>query len=134
MPIRYDDGLDDYRNDSLRKLQDGAMQFVQDYVALKRRFPAMRISPATAVAQFRRVLRHPTPLEARCLGDIPHAVSFAELGKRPIAPAPRLASLIHGRSGIRRNNWNVDWRNGSEARASWLYRMISRRLMRSHWG
>ncbi len=134
VPLRQDDGRDDYRNDSLRKLQEGAMQFVDDYVALKRRFPEMRVSRETAVAQLRRVLRHPTALEARRLGDIPHAVSFAEFGKVPIAPAPRLASLLHGRSGIRRHNWNVCWSNGSDVRASPLYRAISRLLMRSHWG
>jgi predicted HAD superfamily hydrolase len=124
-PIDADDAL---RNENVEQLQEGAMQFVADYLALKREFPDLAINPEIAINQLRRVLRDPTSCEAKHLGDIPHTKDFGDSARRPIAPRLSWFALLERRRLIR---WlEGPWRPGIEARSSWLFRALYRMRMR----
>jgi predicted HAD superfamily hydrolase len=127
-PIRQPvDAEDASRNEIVQRLQAGAMQFAADYFALKQAFPDLTIDSELALTQVRRVLRHPTPLEARSLGDIAHTKDFGESTRGPIARRSSLFGLLRRRSLIRRQEGT--WRAGIEARSSWVYRALYRLRM-----
>src|SRR5262249_3628084 len=88
IPIRENTTGAAKRYEAIRSLQDGALEFAHDYAALKQEFPDLALSREAAVAQLRRVMLHPTRIEARFVGDIPHDDSFGEVRTRPIARRP----------------------------------------------
>lgn len=129
VPIKQAASADDtLRNQFVERLQAGATEFVEDYFSLKREFPGLSIDPALALNQIGRVLRRPSPLEARHLGDIAHTKDFGESTPGSIAPASQLTDLLQRRRVIR---WREGtWRAGIEARSSRLYRLLYRLRMR----
>lgn len=128
--VRDADSLDDTRYEAIRRLQEGAMDFVDDYVELKRRFPEFAMPRYTAVATLRRVLLHPTPVEARFIGDIRHADAFGEILKRPIVQQPNWLRLFAGLGAFRRELRDVYWTAGRAARANRIERAIYRLVTR----
>jgi predicted HAD superfamily hydrolase len=129
-PIRHPvDRTDLYRNESVEKLQVGAMQFVADYLSVKREFPDLAMTPEIAITEVRRVLREPAAAEARHLGDITHTRDFGDSMRVPIAPRLGALALLGRRRYIR---WQEGtWRAGIAARSSWLYRILYRLRMGS---
>lgn len=115
------------RNAIVEKVQAGAMQFVADYLALKKHFPELAITPEVAIAQLRRVLSNPTAEEAGHLGDVPHTKDFGTSTRRPISPRLGVFALLNPRRII--YWWEGPWRVGVEARSSWLYRSLRRLRM-----
>ena len=130
IPVRLEAEDDAHRNESIMRLQQGAMQFVDDYMALKRRFPQLGVPKEVAVAQLERLLRFPTRSEACVLGDIRHAAPFGDLEKLPIARPPRPLKLLSGPRAFRQAYWQSSWREGRDARASPLQRALYRLLTR----
>jgi hypothetical protein len=129
VPIRQPvDAGEASRNESVRRLQTGAMEFVADYIALKQEFPDLAIPPEIAINQLRRVLRNPTFDEARFLGDIPHTKDFGDSTRTTISPRLSVLTLLDRRRLIK---WREGhWRAGINARSSWLYRALYRLRMR----
>lgn len=127
VPVRSADDTDAYRYDCIQRLQEGAMQFVDEYVALKKKLPDPSISRETAIAELYRVIRHPSPVEARILGDFPHH-AFGRV--HPIAPTPKLHTLLRGRRAALRYDREVFWRAGRDVRLSPIHRAIFRLLTR----
>jgi predicted HAD superfamily hydrolase len=129
--IRQSDVVsDEDRNRAIQLLQEGAMQFVQDYVALRHHFPNLRVPREVAMAQLKRTILTPTRVEARLIGDLPHSVALGDLPKRPIAPAYSLLTLLK-RPDTTRRAWRRDlWKIGRDRRASPLQRVIFRLLSR----
>jgi predicted HAD superfamily hydrolase len=123
-PIDADDAS---RNEILKQLQAGALQFADDYFALKQDFPELVIDPEVAITQLRRVLRNPTAEEAKSLGEIAHTKDFGESTRGPVARASSLLFLLQRRRYIRLREGT--WRAGIEARSSWLYRALYRLRM-----
>lgn len=128
--VRDADSLDDNRYEAIRRLQEGAMDFVDDYVGLKRRFPELEMPRHTAVATLRRVLLNPSPIEARFIGDIRHADAFGEILKRPIVQRPSWLRLLGGPRAFRRELRDVYWAAGRDVRANRIERAIYRLVTR----
>ena len=128
--VRDLDSLDDNRYEAIRRLQEGAMDFVDDYVGLKRRFPEFEMPRHTAVAALRRVLLDPSVVEARFIGDIRHADAFGEILKRPIVEQPSWFRLFAGLPAFRRELRDVYWKAGRDARANRIARAIYRLVLR----
>jgi predicted HAD superfamily hydrolase len=116
------------RRQIVAKVQAGGMQFVTEYLALKREFPDLAVMREDAVNQLRRVMRWPTSEEAARLGDVPNAKDFGDSAHLAISPSPRLLGLLDSRRGIRLRE--AGWPAGARARASWLYRKLYRLRMR----
>jgi predicted HAD superfamily hydrolase len=132
VPVRHDEAeLTDDHKSKIRRLQKGAMQFVEDYRSLKRDFPSLSISRDTAIAELGRILRHPSPLEAQNLGNFPFMLDFGIGIARQIAPQFNLLTLVHRRRRIwPHHGYNViPWLVGHHARSSRLYRILYRTLV-----
>ena len=81
-------------------MQQGAMQFVDDYLGLKAQFPHLTLSKDTAAAQLKRFLRHPSKAEARYVGDIPHGEGFAPYTRDDCWPIPIACGCWRNRSRL----------------------------------
>lgn len=116
------DGMDAerLRHDTAERLQEGALQFVRDFLSAFAHGVAPAVpNPAVAVALLRDLLEHPCPEEARLIGEIPHAEGFGDAGRvRPIARPP-LGALLPWR-------WSAAWRGWREAfwRRAYLRRLV----------
>jgi predicted HAD superfamily hydrolase len=130
-PIRDDESLDDDRNDAIRRLQAGALEFVDEYSALKRRFPDLTVSRQAATGQLRRVLRFPSRIEGELIGDIAHDDPFGEIRRRQLARPPNWLRLLAGRRAFYYALRDVCWGPGRDARLSPLGRAVVRLLMRN---
>jgi predicted HAD superfamily hydrolase len=126
--IRQSDPGDTDRNRNIELLQEGAMQFVDEYAALRKRFPNLHVPRQVAMAQLKRVIRYPTRAEAQLIGDIPHPNAHGDFSKRPIAPRYTTWSLLTQPGRSRRALMRDFWRIGRNRRASPLQRAIIRLL------
>ncbi len=128
--IRDSDGADVDRDEAIGRLQDGALDFVHDYIVLKRQFPDLTVPRHAAVAQLKRVLLHPNRAEAELIGNIRHDDAFGEVIRRPIARPPNWLRLLAGRRAFRRALRATYWEPGRDARVARLGRAVYRFVTR----
>lgn len=108
------------RHDTADLMQDGALQFVRDFLSAFPRGVAPAVpDPAMAVGLLRDLLERPQPEEARLIGEIPHAEGFGDAARvRPIARPPSGALLPW--------RWSAAWRGWRE---TFWRRAYARRLI-----
>jgi predicted HAD superfamily hydrolase len=77
-------------------MHTGAMDFIEDYLTNFKTFSCLKIpGKDRAIQPLRRVLRYPSLLEAKRLGDIEHVESFGRVAqKRYIARPPKYKPLM----------------------------------------
>ena len=124
VPVRASTDLEPYRIESITRLQQGAMQFVDDYLALKARFPDLTLSRDAAAAQLKRFLRHPTEAEARYVGDIPHGEGFGAIYARRLLAYPHSLRMLARPQPFRWVLRQDYWHAGRNRRASPLQRAV----------
>lgn len=123
-PVRATNDLEPYRIESVARMQSGVMEFVEDYLALKSRFPELVLPREAATAQLKRLLRHPTATEARLVGDIPHGEGFGAIYSRRLLAFPHsLRMLVRPRAfrSILRHDY---WHAGRNRRGSPVQRAV----------
>jgi predicted HAD superfamily hydrolase len=129
-PVRGTDELSEDVKENIQQLQDAAMEFVEDYLVLKRVFPDLSMPKEVAIAELSRILARPTTIEAQLLGDIPFMLDFGEGTPRKIAPPLTLRMLLRSRQSRWRSRGYhvVPWYAGSYRRSSALCRRLHRML------
>ena len=123
-PVRASTDLEPYRIESIVRMQQGAMQFVDDYLALKARFPHLTLSKDTAAAQLKRFLRHPSEAEARYVGDIPHGEGFGAIYARRLLAYPHSLRMLAQPQSFRWVLRQDYWHAGRNRRASPFQRAV----------
>ncbi len=123
-PVRASTDLEPYRIESISRMQQGAMQFVDDYLALKARFPDLTLSRDAAAAQLKRFLRHPSEAEARYVGDIPHGEGFGSIYARRLLAYPHSLRMLARPQSFRWVLRHDYWHAGRNRRASPLQRAV----------
>lgn len=119
-PLFDDMQAEQFRHETADRMQRGALRFAQDFLSA---FPCGVLppvpAPGFAVALIRELLRRPSSIEARLIGDIPHAEGFGAAGQvRLLACPPKGAHLPW--------NWISAWK---EWRKSFWRQGYMRRLM-----
>lgn len=123
-PVRAATDCEPYRVDSVRRMQSGAMEFVDDYLALKSRFPELKLTRDAAVAELKRLLRHPSAAEARHIGDIPHGEGFGSVYARRLLAIPHSLRLLARPKDFRSLLRNDYWHAGRNRRGSPVQRAV----------
>lgn len=123
-PVRATTDLEPYRIESITRLQAGAMAFVDDYLALKSRFPELALTRDAATAQLKRFLRHPSAAEARYIGDIPHGEGFGAIYARRLLAYPHSLRMLARPQAFRWILRHDYWHAGRNRRGSHLQRAV----------
>lgn len=123
-PVRATNDLEPYRVESVTRMQSGAMEFVEDYLALKSRFPELVLPRDAATAQLTRMLRHPTAAEARFIGDIPHGEGFGSIYSRRLLAFPHSLRMLARPRTFRSILRNDYWHAGRDRRGSPVQRAV----------
>ncbi|WP_315812691.1 hypothetical protein [Bradyrhizobium sp. SZCCHNR2028] len=123
-PVRASTDLEPYRVESIVRMQQGAMQFVDDYLALKVRFPDLALSKDAAAAQLKRFLQYPTEAEARHVGDIPHGEGFGAVYARRLLAYPHSLRMLARPQSFRWVLRHDYWHAGRNRRGSPVQRAV----------
>lgn len=99
------------------RVQAGALQFVDDVVAVWRDFPLMTMTAECAFAPIARVIEEPTAKEAERLGDLLHADGYGPAFIAfPIARPPAWHEIMRDPGRLYREYERAFWKPGFLAR------------------
>ena len=88
-PVCADFAFESERWEAASAMQVGALRFIDDYLRIWRGQTLPDVPPAEALRRFHAALAHPTPEEARRLGNLQHAEGFGSVAvPRYIAKPP----------------------------------------------
>jgi predicted HAD superfamily hydrolase len=88
-PVFAEFGFESERWEAASAMQAGVFRFIDDYLRIWRGQTLPEVPPAEALRRFHAALAHPTPEEARRLGNLQHAEGFGRVAvPRYIAKPP----------------------------------------------
>jgi predicted HAD superfamily hydrolase len=123
-PVRATNDLEPNRIDGILGMHAGVMQFVEDYLTLKSHFPELALTRDAAVAQLKRLLRHPTAAEACNIGDIPHGEGFGAVYARRLLASPHSLWMLARPKEFRAILNSDYWQAGRNRRSSPIQRAV----------
>ena len=112
-PVLERSEIDKEKTALAQRMQRGALDFVDDFLAQWESSDKIEITPQLASRPLLHLLRHPSLEEARKLGDLPHAEGFGDVYvQRPIAkPSATLFNPFAYRR-LAQGYKNSFWRRG----------------------
>jgi predicted HAD superfamily hydrolase len=126
-PVFDQDDSEPERIEKARALQEGALDFIEDFVACWKSFSFLNVSQELAIGPLSRVLRYPTYQEAVKLGDLEHAEGFgAVYVKRRIAKPPAFMKSLVYPYRVLKGYKQAFWRTGYKRRVFSLGKVFGR--------
>lgn len=104
------------QNEIALRMQQGALDFAQEYLVATSSWKHLKITPEIAFAPLRQVVEKPTPLQALQLGDLRHIDSFDQAdASRYFARPPQLRQAWNLKL-MRRQYLQSQWKKGYQRR------------------
>lgn len=128
----FDDKVIVEQQNVARIMQQGALDFVDDFTSLSRKYSSVVVENDLALAPFARVVKDPSYIEAVLIGDLRHIDSFDDVeNARFLAKPPSVGKMINIKA-FRRSYLQSYWKRGFIERLShlkgWLPGKILKKL------